>query len=69
MYNQMVDILMDEISGGRTMITPDMPIRIGNKECRNRITMAPTVKFNAGTDGIVTGNCLISVKRWCGDES
>ena len=36
------------------MTTPDMPIRIGQKECKNRVTMAPTVKFNAGTDGMVT---------------
>ena len=36
------------------MITPDMPIKIGNKTCKNRITMAPTVKFNAGNDGIPT---------------
>ena len=36
------------------MITPDVPIKIGNKICKNRITMAPTVKFNAGKDGIVS---------------
>ena len=36
------------------MITPDMTIRIGKKVCKNRITMAPTVKFNAGEDGVVT---------------
>lgn len=30
------------------------PIRIGTKICRNRITMAPTVKFVAGEDGKVT---------------
>ena len=36
------------------MITPDMPIQIGNRICKNRITMAPTVKFTAGEDGIVT---------------
>ena len=36
------------------MNTPEMTIKIGNKICKNRITMAPTVKFNAGTDGIVT---------------
>ena len=36
------------------MITPDMPIRIGKKTCKNRITMAPTVKFNAGKDGRIT---------------
>ena len=52
------------------MITPDMPIRIGNKECRNRITMAPTVKFNAGTDGIVTDffvkHYALRAKHSCG---
>ena len=36
------------------MITPDMPIRIGNRTCKNRITMAPTVKFTAAADGMVT---------------
>ncbi len=36
------------------MSTPDMPIRIGTKTCKNRITMAPTVKFTAGDDGVVT---------------
>ncbi len=36
------------------MSTPDMPIRIGKKTCKNRITMAPTVKFTAGDDGNVT---------------
>ena len=36
------------------MITPDQSIKIGNRICKNRITMAPTVKFNAGEDGIVT---------------
>lgn len=36
------------------MITPDMPIQIGKRICKNRITMAPTVKFTAGEDGIVT---------------
>ncbi len=36
------------------MIRPDMPIMIGTKTCKNRVTMAPTVKFTAGTDGIVT---------------
>jgi 2,4-dienoyl-CoA reductase-like NADH-dependent reductase (Old Yellow Enzyme family) len=43
-----------EVRGEKAMITPDMPIRIGSKVCRNRITMAPTVKFNAGSDGIAT---------------
>lgn len=36
------------------MITPDMPIRIGKQIIKNRITMAPTVKFTAGEDGKVT---------------
>ena len=36
------------------MIKPDAPIRIGQKICKNRITMAPTVKFCAGQDGLVT---------------
>ncbi len=43
---------MDE--RGMKMAGVDTPIRIGSKECRNRITMAPTVKFNAGEDGLVT---------------
>lgn len=30
------------------------PIQIGKRICKNRITMAPTVKFAAGDDGIVT---------------
>ena len=30
------------------------PIQIGKRICKNRITMAPTVKFTAGEDGIVT---------------
>ena len=36
------------------MFTPDMSINIGQRVCKNRITMAPTVKFNAGNDGVVT---------------
>lgn len=36
------------------MIKADMPIQIGKKICKNRLTMAPTVKFAAGEDGIVT---------------
>lgn len=36
------------------MTKADSPIKIGNKICKNRITMAPTVKFAAGDDGIVT---------------
>lgn len=35
-------------------IKADSPIMIGKKLCKNRITMAPTVKFAAGDDGIVT---------------
>jgi len=30
------------------------PIKIGKRICKNRITMAPTVKFAAGDDGLVT---------------
>ncbi len=44
-------MVKDEVSG---MAAPDMPIRIGTKTCKNRITMAPTVKFTAGEDGLVT---------------
>lgn len=36
------------------MITANTPIKIGTKEAKNRITMAPTVKFFAGEDGMVT---------------
>ena len=36
------------------MSLPNQAIQIGSKTCRNRITMAPTVKFHAGDDGIVT---------------
>ncbi len=36
------------------MAAPDMVIQIGKKVCKNRITMAPTVKFTAGEDGMVT---------------
>ena len=36
------------------MTTVNMPIKIGKRICKNRITMAPTVKFNAGEEGIVT---------------
>lgn len=36
------------------MISPDQPIQIGKRTCKNRITMAPTVKFTAGEDGVVT---------------
>lgn len=36
------------------MAEVNAPIKIGNRVCKNRITMAPTVKFSAGDDGIVT---------------
>lgn len=36
------------------MTRADSPMKIGTKICKNRITMAPTVKFFAGEDGIVT---------------
>lgn len=36
------------------MTNPNSPIKIGTKELKNRITMAPTVKFYAGDDGMVT---------------
>lgn len=36
------------------MIQADMPVRIGRKEAKNRVTMAPTVKFVAGENGMVT---------------
>ena len=36
------------------MSTADTPIKIGQRTCKNRITMAPTVKFNADEDGVVT---------------
>lgn len=58
------------------------PIKIGTKICKNRITMAPTVKFCAGDDGLVTDefvehyrerakhNCgLIVVEATCVDKS
>ncbi len=52
------------------MNTPEMMIKIGNKICKNRITMAPTVKFNAGTDGIVTDffvkHYALRAKHSCG---
>jgi len=35
------------------MIDPKSPIKIGTKTCKNRITMAPTVKFYADEDGLV----------------
>lgn len=36
------------------MTKADSPIQIGKRLCKNRITMAPTVKFAAGEDGMVT---------------
>lgn len=36
------------------MTNPGSPIKIGKKTVKNRITMAPTVKFYAGEDGIAT---------------
>lgn len=36
------------------MTDPDSPVKIGTKILKNRITMAPTVKFFAGEDGMVT---------------
>ena len=52
------------------MITPDMPIKIGNKTCKNRITMAPTVKFHAGRDGTATDffmkHYALRAKHGCG---
>lgn len=36
------------------MSRAEMPITIGKKTIKNRITMAPTVKFTAGEDGLVT---------------
>ena len=52
------------------MTTPDMPIRIGTKVLKNRITMAPTVKFTAGTDGIATdffaGHYGLRARHGCG---
>lgn len=36
------------------MTNPNSPITIGKRTIKNRITMAPTVKFQAGDDGMVT---------------
>ncbi len=36
------------------MANANTPIKIGNRTIKNRITMAPTVKFYAGDDGMVT---------------
>lgn len=36
------------------MTNINSPIQIGKRTIKNRITMAPTVKFSAGDDGIVT---------------
>ena len=52
------------------MIRPDMPVKIGSRVCKNRITMAPTVKFNAGEDGLVTDfftdHYALRAKHGCG---
>ena len=52
------------------MSRPDMPILIGKKVSKNRITMAPTVKFNAGEDGLVTDffveHYALRAKHGCG---
>lgn len=52
------------------MTTADMPIRIGKRICKNRITMAPTVKFCAGEDGIATDffarHYALRAKHGCG---
>lgn len=52
------------------MSRADTPIRIGQKECKNRITMAPTVKFTAGEDGLVTDffvdHYALRAKHGCG---
>ena len=34
------------------MYKADMPLKIGTRTAKNRVTMAPTVKFTAGEDGI-----------------
>lgn len=36
------------------MTNANSPLKIGKREIKNRITMAPTVKFYAGEDGMVT---------------
>lgn len=46
--------MMIDIKRGIEMTNANSPIKIGNKICKNRITMAPTVKFYAGDDGMVT---------------
>ena len=52
------------------MSSPDQPIRIGHKTSKNRITMAPTVKFTAGDDGAVTDfltdHYALRAKHGCG---
>lgn len=40
------------------MINPNSPIQIGKREIKNRITMAPTVKFYASDDGLVTDDYI-----------
>ncbi len=51
-------------------MTPDTQITIGKRICKNRITMAPTVKFTAGPDGIATGffaeHYALRAKHGCG---
>lgn len=51
-------------------MTPNSPIQIGKKTSKNRITMAPTVKFNAGEDGMVTdffvNHYALRAKHGCG---
>lgn len=52
------------------MSIANTPIRIGKKEAKNRITMAPTVKFVAGQDGMVTEffvrHYALRAKHGCG---
>lgn len=52
------------------MIASNTPIQIGKKTSKNRITMAPTVKFNAGENGIVTDffvdHYALRAKHGCG---
>ena len=52
------------------MSTPDTAVKIGKRVCKNRITMAPTVKFHAGEDGIVTDffvrHYALRAKHGCG---
>lgn len=52
------------------MSKPNEGMMIGKRTCKNRITMAPTVKFNAGEDGMVTdffvGHYALRAKHGCG---